>query len=148
LLIAESLHLAGINSPEEAERVSVSDAAVDLLLSPQGDNESNAFGRAVVESVDGREVEFWVVDTQVDRILGSVLIVIVAFPFFILLLGLETGDRIAKRPELCWLAIGLIWWLCLRGSGAGFILGVVSCLWIAGSYLFRRRTGATVMSNS
>lgn len=148
LLIAGSLKLAGVTLPEVAERVSVSEAAVDLLVSTPGDTESNPFGRAVVESVDGGKVEFWVVDTQVDRILGSVLIVIVAFPFFILLLRLETGDRIAKQPELCWLAIGLIWWLCLRGSGAGFILGVVSCLWIVGAYLFRRRTGAIVMSDS
>lgn len=148
LSIVESLTLAGVTLPEEAERVSVSEAAVDLLVSTQGDNEGNPFGRAVVESVDGGEVEFWVVDIQVDRILGSVLIVIVAFPFFILLLRLETGDRIAKQPELCWLAIGLIWWLCLRGSGAGFILGVVSCLWIVGAYLFRGRTGAIVMGDS
>jgi hypothetical protein len=148
LTIAESLKLAVGDSSEKAERSSISDTAVDLLLSTQGDSESNRFGRALVESVDGTEVEFWVFDTQVDRILGSVLIVIVAFPFFILLLRLETGDRIAKRPELCWLVIGLIWWLCLRGSGAGFILGVVSCLWIAASYLFRRRVETAVIGNS
>jgi hypothetical protein len=148
LWIAESLKLAPGDSSEEAGRGSVSEAAVELLLSTQSDNQSNRLDRTVVEGIDGTEVEFWVVDTQVDRILGSILIVIVAFPFFILLLTLETGDRIARRPELCWLAIGLIWWLCLQGSGAGFIVGVVSCLWIAGSSLFRRRGRILEMSNS
>jgi hypothetical protein len=99
-----------------------------------------------VEKIDGTQVEFWVVDTQVDRILGSILIAIVAVPMFVLLLGLETGDRIAKRPEFCWLVLGLIWWLCLKGSGAGFILGLVSCLWIAVSFVFRRRPSTALPS--
>ena len=123
-------------------------AAANLIFATQEGNRSNGTGSVVVEKVDGRQVEFWVVDSQVDRILGSILIVIVAVPMFVLLLGLETGDRIAKRPEICWLVLGLIWWLCLKGSGAGFILGLVSCLWIVGSFVFRRRPSTALPSES
>lgn len=142
--IAESL------SAEKDDTVSETptDAAANLIFAKQEGNTSNGTGSVVVEKVDGQQVEFWVVDSQVDRILGSILIVIVAVPIFVLLLGLETGDRIAKRPEICWLVLGLIWWLCLKGSGAGFILGLVSCLWIAGSFVFRRRPSTALQSES
>jgi hypothetical protein len=140
--IAESL------SAETADSVSETpaDAAANLILASRERNTNNVTDGVVVEKIDGTQVEFWVVDTQVDRILGSILIAIVAVPMFVLLLGLETGDRIAKRPEFCWLVLGLIWWLCLKGSGAGFILGLVSCLWIAVSFVFRRRPSTALPS--
>ena len=119
--------------------------SVDLLLSSQDGSTGN--GSVVVEKPEGTQVEFWVVDTQVDRILGSILIVIVTVPVLILLLGLETGDRIAKQPEICWLVLGLIWWLCLKGSGAGFILGLVSILWIGVSYILRRRSSHALLTS-
>ncbi|MFT5322670.1 MAG: hypothetical protein ACI8P0_000509 [Planctomycetaceae bacterium] len=142
--IAESLSA----ETENAVRETATDAAANLFFATQEDSTSNGAGSVVVEKVDGTQVEFWVVDSKVDRILGSILIVIVAVPMFVLLLGLETGDRIAKRPEFCWLVLGLIWWLCLKGSGAGFILGLVSCLWIAGSFVFRRRPSVALPSES
>ena len=142
--IAEFLAMETADSASELQPGRVS---VDLLLSPREGIASNGSGSVVVEKAEGTQVEFWVVDTQVDRILGSILIVIVAFPVFILLLGLETGDRIAKRPEICWLVLGLIWWLCLKGSGAGFILGLVSGLWIVVSYVVRRRANALLMTD-
>lgn len=142
--IAEALSLDAVDPVSETP----TDVAANLIFATQEGNTSNGTGNVVVEKVDGRRVEFWVVDSQVDRILGSILIVICAVPMFILLLGLETGDRIAKRPEICWLVLGLIWWLCLKGSGAGFILGLMSCLWIAGSFVFRRRPHAALPSES
>ena len=140
--IAEFLAMETADPASEAKPVS---ASVDLLLSSEDGNKGN--GSVVVEKPEGTQVEFWVVDTQVDRILGSILIVIVAVPVLILLLGLETGDRIAKQPEICWLVLGLIWWLCLKGSGAGFILGLVSSLWIVVSYILRRRTRDTLLTS-
>lgn len=142
--IAESLAVETADSVNETP----TDAAANLILATQDGHTSNGSGSVVVEKLDGAQVEFWVVDTQVDRILGSILIVIVAVPMFVLLLGLETGDRIAKRPEICWLVLGLIWWLCLKGSGAGFILGLVSSLWIAGSFVFRRRPSTALPRES
>ncbi len=119
--------------------------SVDLLLSSQDGSTGN--GSVVVKKTEGTQVEFWVVDTQVDRILGSILIVIVTVPVLILLLGLETGDHIAKKPEFCWFVLGLIWWLCLKGSGAGFILGLVSILWIVVSYILRRRSSHALLTS-
>jgi hypothetical protein len=100
----------------------------------------------IVQKVEGSNIGLWVVDTRINRILGSILIGIVVLPFFVLFLRLETGDRIASHPELCWFILGLIWWLCLKGSGAGFLLGIVSGLWLAASYLRSRQSRAAALT--
>lgn len=144
--IVEALELTEFDSTLHREDRTISDAAADLLFSDQTGRKTTNGSEMVVEQVGEAKVEFWVVDTQVDRILSSILIAIIAIPAFIVLLGLETGDKIAQRPEWCWLALGLIWWLCLKGSGAGFILGAVSVLWIAVADLVRRRSEFVVLS--
>ena len=103
---------------------------------------------AIVQAVDATDVRLWVVDNRVNGILASMLIAIVVLPVFILFLGLQTGDKIARRPALCWLVLGLIWWLCLKGSGAGFVLSVTSVLWIAGSCIVASRSKAALPSNA
>ncbi len=144
--IAELFESTDLDSTQQGEDRPISDAAANLLFSDQLGRKTTDGSGIVVEQVGGAEVEFWVVDTQVDRILSSILIAIIAIPAFIVLLGLETGDRIAQRPEWCWFALGLIWWLCLKGSGAGFILGTVSVFWIAAAYLVRSRSKSIVLS--
>ena len=72
-----------------------------MLFSDQTGRYTGDGGGTVVEQVGESKVEFWVVDTQMDRILSSILIAIIAIPAFIVLLGLETGDKIAQRPEWC-----------------------------------------------
>mgnify|MGYP007096623803 CR=1 FL=1 len=145
-LIVESLMQADLDSNQQREDRSVADAATNLLFSDQAAGETTDSSGVVIERAGEAHVEFWVVDTQVDRILSSILFAIIAIPAFIILLGLETGDKIAQRPEWCWLALGIIWWLCLKGSGAGFILGTVSVLWIAVAHLIRRRSESIVLS--
>lgn len=144
--IVDAFESSELDSTQQREDQTISDAVADLLFSDHIGRKTTDGSGMVVQPVGEAKVEFWVVDTQVDRILTSILIAIVAIPAFIVLLGLETGDKIAQRPEWCWLALGLIWWLCLKGSGAGFILGAVSVLWIAVAYLVRRRSESVVLS--
>jgi len=148
--IAESLTMGPIHPTSQFEQRSddfFSNATMDLLLAVNDGGKTKNESNTIVQRVAGTQIEFWVVDVQVDRILGSILIAIVVLPVFILFLGLQTGDRIARRPELCWLVLGLIWWLCLRGSGAGFLLAIMSCMWIAGTHMLRRRFSPAIPGN-
>ncbi len=146
LQIVESIMLADRDPNQLREDRPISEAAANLLFSDQTEIQNTDSSEMVIERDGEARVEFWVVDTQVDRILSSILIAIIAIPAFIVLLGLETGDKIAQRPEWCWFAIGMIWWLCLKGSGAGFMLGAASVLWIAAAYLIRRRFEPVALS--
>lgn len=118
---------------------SVRRSATESLIAIAGNGWRASESEIIVERVDGSNIAFWIVDSRINRLLGSILIAIIVLPLFVLFLGLETGDRIARYPEVCWLLLGVIWWLCLKGSGAGFVLGVTSALWIAASYLLARR---------
>ena len=145
-LMSESLSLID-ELPDEKDQDLLSQAAFDLMRSSNGDQRSEHVGSIVVNNSNGTRLEFWVVDNRVNRILVSILIAMMSVPAFFFLLTLETGDRIAKRSEVCWVVLGLIWWLCLKGSGAGFILGVVAGVWTGISYLYRRRL-ATVLTHT
>lgn len=123
-----------------AESIGLSDVSRTANSWLQGDTPT------IIQRVESSHVGLWVVDTRINRILGSILIGIMVLPFFILFLGLETGDKIASHPELCWFILGLIWWLCLKGSGAGFLLGIMSGLWLAVSYLRSRQSRAVELS--
>jgi hypothetical protein len=143
--IVELFVFTAVDANQQRGSRAISDAAAELLLSDQSGGKTVDRSNMIVEQIGEAQVEFWVVDTQVDRILSSILIAIIAIPAFIVLLRLGIGDRIAQRPEWCWLTLGLIWWLCLKGSGAGFILGTVSVLWIAVAHLVRRRSELVVL---
>ena len=145
--IVELLVFTDVDANQQRGSRTISDAAANLLLADQSGRKTADSSNMIVEQIGEAQVEFWVVDTQVDRILSSILIAIIAIPAFIVLLKLEIGDRIAQRPEWCWLTLGLIWWLCLKGSGAGFILGTVSVLWIAVAHFVRRRSELVVLSS-
>lgn len=84
----------------------------------------------VFRRVAAGEISLWVIDRRLDGILASILVVVILLPLIAAFLALSTGDRLAQQPAVSFLLLGLIWWLCLKGSGAGFVLGT-----IAGSFL-------------
>lgn len=104
--------------------------------------------RAVIQRVEEARIRLWVVDNRVDGVLASILIAIVVLPVFLVFLRMETGDRIARHPGLCWLVFGLIWWLCLKGSGAGFVLGAISVVSIVVAYAWSNRAKTAVPGHS
>lgn len=137
--------LVGLHKePAEVQSDSIADSPSDDISTGWPDGES----RVLVQGVDEAQIRLWVVDNRVDGVLASILIGIVVLPVFLVFLKMETGDRIARHPGLCWLVLGLIWWLCLKGSGAGFVLGAFSALSIVVAYLAANRVTAVSTGHS
>ncbi len=143
-----AVDIPGLTWLQSGPTETVLNTASDQPRTNMGSDLTDGYATPIVQAVDGSDIRLWVVDNRVNGVLASILIAIVVLPIFVLFLKLETGDRIARRPELCWLVLGMIWWLCLKGSGAGFVLGLMAGLWIAGSYIVASRSKTALPGNS
>ena len=82
------------------------------------------------------EVDVWLVDRHVDlALLGIVVGLAVILPI-LKFFSLEFGERLAGRPMLSFVLIGLVWWLCLQWSTAGFgVLFLAAIFWAVQSVI-------------
>ncbi len=91
----------------------------------------------LLQSSAGGEVEVWLVDRHVDlALLGIVVGLAVILPI-LKFFSLEFGERLAARPMLSFALIGLVWWLCLQSSIAGFGVLLLATVFWAGQSLIR-----------
>ena len=86
----------------------------------------------------GDEVGVWLVDRNVDLALLGVAVGLAVILPILKFFSLEFGERLAGRPMLSFILIGLVWWLCLQGSAAGFgVLVLAAVFWTVQSTVRR-----------
>ena len=86
----------------------------------------------------GEEVGVWLVDRHLDLALLGVAVGLAVILPILKFFSLEFGERLAGRPMLSFILIGLVWWLCLLGSAAGFgVLVLAAVFWTVQSALRR-----------
>ena len=80
----------------------------------------------------------WLVDRHLDLALLGVAVGLAVILPILKFFSLEFGERLAGRPMLSFILIGLVWWLCLLGSAAGFgVLVLAAVFWTVQSALRR-----------
>jgi len=86
----------------------------------------------------GGQVGVWLVDRHVDVALLVVLVGLAVILPILKFFSLQSGERLAERPMLSFVLIGLVWWLCLQGSFAGFAVLVLAAVVWTGQAAIRR----------
>lgn len=92
----------------------------------------------VLRATGDTDVRVWLIDRRVDLILLGVIVGLAVIAPILKFFSLEFGERLARRPVMSFALIGLVWWSCLQGSAAGFIL-LLSALvcWMIQSLVLR-----------
>lgn len=85
-----------------------------MLLSPQA----------------SENVSLWLVDDWTNRLLTCLALALAAVPVLMLVFRLKTFETLARRPEASWLLLGVVWWICLEGSAAGFMVAAGASVWM------------------
>ena len=70
-------------------------------------------------------------DRHVDLVLLGVVVGLAVILPILKFFSLEFGEKLAGRPMLSFVLIGLVWWLCLQGSAAGFAVLVLAAIFWA-----------------
>lgn len=104
--------------PASAQATGVTDLTSGMLP----DNHS----RLLLNPDSSQVAGLWLVDSRVHQVLVHAMIVLFAVPIVGLLFRIATFEVLAGRPEFSWLALGLVWWTCLAGSGIGFAITAVT----------------------
>ncbi|MHC4877616.1 MAG: hypothetical protein ACYTGL_14065 [Planctomycetota bacterium] len=84
-------------------------------------------------------VAVWLVDRRVDLVLLGLLVGLAAVAPILKFFSLEFGEQLARRPASSFVILGVVWWLCLQSSAAGFCLLLAALAWRSGQFLIRNQ---------
>jgi len=106
-------------------------AAPTSIMSPlTTDILTDGNARLLIAPPAPASLELWLITDWAKRLLTCAVLVLVALPVLALLFRLKSFDILARHPEAAWLLLGLVWWTCLAGSGAGFVAATLAALWM------------------
>ena len=133
-----SLAIAQFDQGSDPPGPSADTGALQDLTPPNDDRQP-----LLLRPSAGEEVGMWLVDRHVDLVLLGVVVGLAVILPILKFFSLEFGEKLAGRPMLSFVLIGLVWWLCLQGSAAGFaVLVLAAIFWAVQSTIrqLRRRS--------
>ncbi len=134
----DSLAIAQFDQGSDPPGPSADAGALQDLTPPNDDRQP-----LLLRPSAGEEVGMWLVDRHVDLVLLGVVVGLAVILPILKFFSLEFGEKLAGRPMLSFVLIGLVWWLCLQGSAAGFaVLVLAAIFWAVQSTIrqLRRRS--------
>jgi hypothetical protein len=105
-------------------------APTSLMSRLTSDILTDGHPRLLISPPASARVELWLITDWAKRLLTCAALVLASIPILALLFRPKSFDLLARHPEAAWLLLGLVWWTCLAGSGAGFVAATLAALWM------------------